>query len=425
MRADATPLWRRVLLAASLLAVASSPRLAAAQIDGARPLFVVKAAVDPRGAAILETVLRDAVSGSTVGLTFAVVARIDPGNAMRGSDGERTRPPLGRAFVDLSDPGRATVYIVDGRWERILVRHVPPTGNPDVVRETVARIVSTAVEALLAGSFRQQSEPFSTTASGTAAAGTAGGADPNSGNSTNSANSANSAGRIAPSPPPMVPAETTPETRPNDSGRAGSAGDITTGVAVTAASDSAQKRPPLVLELRIGAAYEVSLYAAGQTLVHGPALFGVLALGTAPVRPALWLTGQYRWPVVSAALPVGYRIDTTALRLLAGTELALGRRTTLELGAGLGLDFVRLEPRPAQFDDSIWIGSERSFLIGLGRVMAGVRWPLGARASAHAVLVADIDASRTRLLFRDAQGNAELLSLYPIRPGVALTVSVP
>jgi hypothetical protein len=95
------------------------------------------------------------------------------------------------------------------------------------------------------------------------------------------------------------------------------------------------------------------------------------------------------------------------------------------MGAGLGLDFVRLEPRPAQLDDSIWIGTERSFVIGLGRIMAGVRWPLGSRASAHAVLVADVDASRTRLLFRDNQGNAELLSLYPIRPGVALTVSVP
>ena len=160
MRATQVPSGRWALRMASLVAVvAMFTRPSQAEVVS-RSLLVVHIAADRDEAAALQAVSRDVVFGQPVDLEMSVVARIEPGTVIRGSGADRANPPLGRAFLDLSDPARATVYVVDGAWQRILVRHVPRTTNPDVVRETVGRIVSTSVEALIAGSFGESSEPM-------------------------------------------------------------------------------------------------------------------------------------------------------------------------------------------------------------------------------------------------------------------------
>jgi hypothetical protein len=267
-------------------------------------------------------------------------------------------------FLDMSDPALVTIYVVDGAWQRILVRQVPRSSSQEVVRETVARIVSTAVEALLAGSFDKYSEPVALQAP-------------------------------RPSPPPERAAAFSPESTAR------------------------------ALAARGGVMYEVDLDGRGPSFVHGPALYGALAFGAGAVRPALWITGQYRWPVVDDRPPIGFRLDTTALRLLAGAEVATGSILTFELGVGAGVDLVRLEPRRSIADDSIWVASERSLVIGVARAMAGARWRIGRSLSAHTVFVADADPSRTRLLFEGSQGQEAIRSPYGVRPGFALAVSVP
>ena len=159
--------------------------------------------------------------------------------------------------------------------------------------------------------------------------------------------------------------------------------------------------------------------------MHGPALYGVLTAGAGSLRPALWLTGQRRWPAATDSPPVGFRISTTALRLLGGAEIDMSSRLALEIGAGFGLDSVGVEPRLTTASADVWLAPRQSFLIGLGRVMAGARWRLASMASAHVLLVADIDLSRTRLLFQGSRGTEAVLDLYGIRPGLALTLSVP
>jgi hypothetical protein len=89
-----------------------------------------------------------------------IVSRIDPRAVVVGPVSIPTQPPIGRAFIDLSETARATVYVVDASWQRILIRHVPRSANPEVLRETLARIVSTGVEALLSGSFADLSRPL-------------------------------------------------------------------------------------------------------------------------------------------------------------------------------------------------------------------------------------------------------------------------
>src|SRR5439155_7459900 len=135
-------------------------------------------------------------------------------------------------------------------------------------------------------------------------------------------------------------------------------------------------------------------YSRGVALVHGPALYGGMALGAANVRPASWMTAQYRWPIVSENSPVGFRLDTTALRLLVGAELDVAPRVTIELGVGGGVDIMRLEPRRSIADARVWIGYPRSFAVGVGRAMAGTKWRFARSASAHVLFVTDIDTSR-------------------------------
>jgi hypothetical protein len=62
-------------------------------------------------------------------------------------------PRLGRVFVQPAE-GRLMVYLVDGPWERVLVRDVqlPDDALDEAVRSEVGLIVYTNVEALLAGS---------------------------------------------------------------------------------------------------------------------------------------------------------------------------------------------------------------------------------------------------------------------------------
>ena len=57
--------------------------------------------------------------------------------------------------------------------------------------------------------------------------------------------------------------------------------------------------------------------------------------------------------------------------------------------------------------------------------MAGAKWRVSGSASAHVLFVTDIDTSQTRLLFESGQKNESILSPYSVRPGVALTISVP
>jgi hypothetical protein len=344
-----------------LLLVAAAARPLGAEPAPRRPVLAVQVSAERDEAAALDGVLRDVVSGLQVELDIAVVAHIDPGTLIHGAGADRSHPPLGRAFVDLSDAARVTVYVVDGTWQRVLVRHVPRTSNPDVDRETVGRIVSTAVEALLAGSFVAYSQPVAA---------------------------------LAPPAADERPSPARPQARSK-------------------------------LAARAGLMYEATLLARGPALAHGPAVYGAATFGDGALRPALWLTAQRRWPFFGDDPPIGFRLDTTALRLLGGIDLDVSPAVTFEIGLGAGVDLFRVEPRSTTRDDRTWLAADRSLVVGLARAMIGARWRLSDSFSAHSLFVADIDASGTRLLFERAPDSEPVFALWVVRPGMALTLSVP
>ncbi|HXI57738.1 MAG TPA: hypothetical protein VNO55_16850, partial [Polyangia bacterium] len=343
------------LVAAAALAARPGPAVGGAAVS---PVFTVQIAADADDAAALQTVLRDAIGRQPVQLSMTLVGRIDPGALMRAPMAAPP-PAVGRAYVDLTDPQHATLYVVDGPWQRILVRSVPFTSNPDIMRETVGRIVSTAVEALLAGSFERQSEAVASFET-----------------------------PVPVPPPPPAP------------------------------------RPPL-LAPSLGAGYETSLYAGAHPLVQGPTLAGALVIGQRRWRPAIWLAGLYRLPLQDDGVPVGYRLSTVGLRLLAGVERTVATGWRLQLAVGGGLDLVHLQPQRNSADPAVFVTSDRWFSTGVGRVVVGLRRRLGRYLSVQGQLQIDLDASRTRLLVTDDQQTRQSLQLYPVRPGLGLALLTP
>ena len=397
-RNGACALGRRCGVCLSVLLASSAYGQPAAD----QAVFVVQVAADQQERAALREILRDAVARQNVALQIVPVERIDPSAVIRRPAAPPSRPPLGRAFLDLADASVVTVYIVDGTRERILVRHLLRTSNPDVAREAVGRIVSTAVEALLAGSFVQNSDPMAEFVLPPA--------KNRSGESPATEEAEPPRPEQAALPPPeQVRAPQLEQSQPPHVVR--SLGQWRRDVFSTVASE-------------VGAAYEAQLVAPG-TLAHGPELYGELALGKGAVRPVVWLTGQYRWPVSVDTPPIGFRMDTIALRALAGAQIDLPHHVTLEAGAGVGVDIVDLEPQRATGDQSVWLAGKRSFVVGLGRAMVAARRRLASFLSVRVALLADVDGSRTRFLFQDGQGTQEVLAWYGIRPGLSLSISVP
>ena len=329
----------------------------------------IEIAASPAASASLEAVLRDVLSGLDVSPEMTVVPRIDATNAVLGPPGDPT-VLLGRAFLDLSDPGRATVYLVDAKWERILIRHVPGTANSEILHETVGRIVSTGVEALLAGSFGELSRP------------------------------------VERAPPPLTPRPPNP-----------------TPIPIEAKALESPREP--ALRSRLGAMYEGELYSSAKPFAHGPGLAGAVEFGGRALRPALFITAQYRLPILDSDPPVGLRLDTTAVRVLAGFALDLRAALALEVGIGLGLDVMHLAPRLATADGSSYATPERWFATGLGRAMIGARWSATRALSLQAALIVDIDVSGSRLTVDESTGRIPVIAPYPLRPGLALGVSLP
>jgi hypothetical protein len=363
-----------------------------------QPVFVVRIAADAPERMAFREILSDVADRHDLELQISVVARIDANAIIRGPDLPLLKAPLGRAFVDLTDAKVATLYVVDGPWKRILMREVLRTSNPDVDREVLGRMVATAVEALQGGSFVQSSEPM--------------------------------AGFVP--PPPKVTAQAPPPGQ-EQSDQAAQPPLPRQGKLVRPAEEVVRSLGPKAGDLfataapGIGAGYEMQLMAPGGTIAHGPTLYGELAFGKGATRPLVWLTGQYRLPVYrspesATASPIGYRLDAIALRALAGAQRTLSHRLTVEAGVGLGLDIIDLQPRaigPSAYSDP-----KRSYVVGLGRAMVGLRWRLTPFVSAQTVLLADI-GGRTPYQFKEDDGTIrEVLPTYLIRPGLAISLSL-
>lgn len=276
-----------------------------------------------------------------------------------------------RAWVGFAQNGRARLYLEHTASDRVLVRDVNDDArNPELVREELGHILQSALEGLKSGEQIGAPRREALRAAGDEAE--------------------------APAKPAPASAATRPGPPAHDS------------------------RPRT---WRFGPRYELSWLGDGSHFEDGPgAVFGVAAPG-AP-RWGVELGGYFYRPLRIDTTPIGARLQSWALLALASVDAWRGTAARLRVSAGIEGDFVRVSPF-AQGAQTTTLASSRWLKLALGRFVVTYAHDLGSRMDLELSLGAVLDASGTRYVVQSNQGEVRVLTPWPVRPLVAVGVTVP
>jgi hypothetical protein len=369
------PSFTRFLAVASLVALVAGPGVRARADEPApaveaaapaarREVLVEIAAGDEKERDALAQVARELLGRLAIDVRATHVGRVDvaaiaaPPSAPRAG----VEAPLARVWIDWASPGRATLYLLDARRDRLLVRQVErPAGGDELAREELGHILETACEGLLAGG--EVGVPR-----------------------------AGAVSSLLPHPPPPAVVASAPST-PRE--------DATAHVA-------------------FGASYEAAALGPQAPVTHGPAA-SIYVPGR---RVGLWTTAQFRLPVHAASDTAGVELRTIALRALLTHEWVLAPRAALRVGVGGGVDLVDARPESTA-PDRVLVDGSRRLAFGVGRAALALDVRLAARLSLVAFLAADVDVTGQRYVFSRAGGEQLVLRPWPVRPSAAVGVAFP
>jgi hypothetical protein len=108
---------------------------------------VAIAAEDEADGQAMKAVVAELLARLQLAATVTFVSSVDAADVITPQAG--VEPRIARAWIDLSRPERATLYLVDRGWERVLIRHVEKMpGHGELAREAIGHILETAVDAL-------------------------------------------------------------------------------------------------------------------------------------------------------------------------------------------------------------------------------------------------------------------------------------
>jgi hypothetical protein len=340
----------------------------------------------------LEDVLRELVGYLPVKPHYARVDTVDAREVL--TPPPSPAPALARVWIDLSNPQRATVFIVDGPWERVLVRHIPlKSGVDEVAREQIAHVVSAAIDALANGAeiglTREEVKR-------------------------------SLFGKDEEATPPLKEEPPPPrhERRHPAPGSSAPAEDYSTRD-VYDWSGPALDAPPLDL----GLYYEVESWSGDALFVHGPAAALHSAFTRALSGPGIWVSAQYRFAVTVDRPPIGVRLHTGGLRALGTYDFPLAPGTRLRTGAGLGVDVVDIEPRLIEAGGNARPTQERTTFVPLARAAVALQQRLLERTNLTVAFALDVELSNARYTV-DQNGSAnEVFDPWTLRPAIFLGVS--
>ena len=347
-----------VLLSALVVAAPARAQDDAQAVD----LVFVGDATDASGLAVVLTELLDRVEVEL--RRGAIRAALDPREVL--TPDETAPPAIARVWVDASGP-RTTIYLVDGEWERILVRHVPlEAGFDEVGREQVAHIVYAAVEALMAGA--------------------------RIGLTRAEAREELGVPEPPPAPEPPAPVEEAEPAPPSIEVPSELSGDASFG-------------------------YLGQLFADGPTLRHAVSLQGSLLLGRASPRLALSLGVDFFPDSGHEGAGVRIALRSWVLRFEAGVDFALSESTSLRATGGLGLDATSVEPGDAR-DAPVRL-SEAFDAVGPLLILRGaVHQRLWELIGVSAGVLFDIDLVDARYVVASDAGDQPVVDPWILRPAI-------
>lgn len=363
-RGPASIARRAALLAITLLPCAAG----AAEPPASRPLVDVVVIASAGDQAALDGVIRELFARLPVDLDVRRSSTLDVQAVLTPTEG--AAPRLARIWIDGRSGARATLFLADAKWERILVRHIPlPSGLDEVAREEVAQIAETSVGALLGG-------------------GTVG------------VTPKEARAELGLPPPRVAPAS---PARP------------------AAPALPAPPAPPIEPALRVFTGYAAEGWSTASPLRHGPALgLGVHLFSPAPTSP--WsaraaLFGSYRLPTIVDGGVVGARLDQAVIRLAAGPARRLSGRWSAEALLGGGVDVAHVEPRIGAEPRLVLEPSARRVSV-LGSLMTGVAADLSRTTRVRSMLTLDADLFDTRYVVSLNGAITPVLEPWRLRIGL-------
>lgn len=230
--------------------------------------------------------MNERLAGHDFLVAITTVSAIHPADVV--TPGASNDDQLARVWIDMTSQERVTLYVVDGTWERVLVRHLARNENPEVTWENLGHIVELAMVALRAGE---------TIGIGRETA---------------------RAELLPPEPPPAPPA------RPPF-----------VFVPVVA--------PRPELRFHAGAFYETALQSSAPTIAMGPGVILELERSAPRASYGIQFTAQYRLPLTVDEGLAHVRTEGAALRGLVTVGLPLSRSNVLTPALGAGVDVVHSE----------------------------------------------------------------------------------
>jgi hypothetical protein len=314
----------------------------------------------------LEAVARELLARLDMQIEVRLVPRIDIAELRRALEpGERY---FARVWISLSPSGRARLYLEHGASDRMLVREVAgDSSNPELAREELGHILQTAVDGLKAG--EEVGAPRSDALKD-------------------------------------MPAEDSI--------------DVVRAPAVAEPTDEAPRiRVAPSQPLRFGPRYELSWLGDGAHWEDGPGAVFAVAW---PI--GFELSAYYRRPLKVEGAPVGVRLQTLSARALVTLQAWRGERAGIRLGAGAGVDFVRVspvgEPGPdVELSDATWRN------LAVARLQTSYALRAFRFMDVELTAGVDLDVNDTRYVFQNGAGELRVLDPWPVRPFVSLGATVP
>jgi len=373
---------------------------------GAAPLVEVVAAGGGTQAAALREVVTELLGRLPVRLAWSEETSVTPTQILarsRAFDG--VPPTLARVWIDLSEVDRAKIYIADARRDRFVARTVPlAPSRAEVGRETLAHVLESTVDALLAGRVVGVPRDLAAREIADAAAPTPGvaGAAPAA-----SPRPVRVAGATEGGAPAAAPSPAPGSSRP----RARSA----LPVAAT---------PGRGFDLTFGAFYRAEARAAALTIAHGPGVDIVWrARAGHRARVDVRLAAAYVAPFDWAGAPAGARLQGSTGWLELGATPPVGGVIGVRIAGGVGVDVMRVTPvvPPAgtvTASPPLWKAAP------LATLGVGVTLPLARTLGLTASGGATADLAGNHFDVERADGSRTIaLSPYRVRPWLALGLS--
>lgn len=309
-RARLHALLAALVFALPLRNVEADSERAPARGEAERRLVSVTIAGEPASVAAVLDVLRERAADAGVEATFETVPAIDRASVVTpGAPNDRQ---LARIWIDLTlaapegeEPAPITLYVVDGSWERVLVRPIRRHANLEITWEEVGHIVELAMGALRAGE---------SIGVGRAVA----------------------REQLLPSPPPSVlPTMSEPPSTANP--------------------------PPSaapIWRLGGGGFYAVSAYGDGLELATGPGLLLGLSARRRGLELGGMLTAEYRLPSSVEHGSARLLFEGGAVHALASGAVSVNERSQLLLGVGAGVEIVHARGTSSDRDNVRFRGGE-------------------------------------------------------------------